>query len=314
MLGLARAVRSAVGAALADGEARRVLGESPGGDAQFDIDHVAEEAVWDYLTKHADIPLAVYTEDHVLRETASGARRVLVIDPIDGTRPASARLEMGMVSIASAPLGDGDPTLDDVDHALLLQIKNGEWMYAGDDVQGIESEGFPYSLPRLSCNEELASMFWSIEFNGHPMRLMASAYAHLVDASSNTGGVFLFSSASFSISRIITGQFDAYVDAGNRLMRDHPETEADFRRVGNGSVLHLFPYDIAAAVLLAERSGVVITDGYGKPLGSTKLLSIDTANQRSCIAAANPVLHQCLLESVHWDPTAMSSNAGREVR
>lgn len=63
---------------------------------------------------------------------------------------------------------------------------------------------------------------------------------------------------AFSISRIITGQMDAYVDIGNRVMRDHPETEADFRRVGHGSILHLFPYDIAASVYPARRAGVTI--------------------------------------------------------
>ncbi|MFG2582004.1 hypothetical protein [Streptomyces malaysiensis] len=93
---------------------------------------------------------------------------------------------------------------------------------------------------------------------------------------------------------------DAYVDIGNRLLRDRPETEADFRRVGHGSILHLFPYDIAASVFLAERAGVVITDAYGAPLGDTLLLEIDPGNQRSCIAACTPRLHEALISEIHW--------------
>jgi myo-inositol-1(or 4)-monophosphatase len=112
--------------------------------------------------------------------------------------------------------------------------------------------------------------------------------------------VYVFNSASFSISRIITGQMDAYVDIGNRLLRDRPDTEPDFRRVGHGSILHLFPYDIAASVFLAERAGVTITDAYGKPLHDTLLLDIGPLNQRSCVAACTPQLHAALIDSIRW--------------
>jgi myo-inositol-1(or 4)-monophosphatase len=73
-----------------------------------------------------------------------------------------------------------------------------------------------------------------------------------------------------------------------------------FKRVGNGHVLHLFPYDIAASVLLAEKAGVVITDAYGKPLGGTRLMDMSPMNQQSCIAASTPELHAALLENIHW--------------
>ena len=109
-----------------------------------------------------------------------------------------------------------------------------------------------------------------------------------------------FNSASFSISRIITGQLDAYVDIGNRIFRDHPNTEKDFRASGRGYILHLFPYDIAAAVYLAQKSGVIISDGYGNSLGTTELLNMDPMNQQSCIAACNSTLHQKLLSSINW--------------
>lgn len=300
MLGLAGAIRAELDAGRVVNQARRVLSDSPGGDAQFDIDEVAERVVWDYLRDHAGESLAVYTEDGGLRMTGPKPRHALVIDPIDGTRPASADLELATVSIAAAPMSE-DPTLSDVDHALLLELKSGNWMYTGADELGVVGEGYPRGLPNLAVTEDLATMFWSIEFNGHPMRLMTAAYAHLVDASANTGGVFVFNSASFSISRIITGQLDAYVDIGNRVLHDHPDTEPDFRRAGRGSILHLFPYDIAASVLLAERAGVVITDGYGKSLRDTRLFDLDPGNQQSCIAAATPRLHERILEAVSWN-------------
>jgi myo-inositol-1(or 4)-monophosphatase len=70
--------------------------------------------------------------------------------------------------------------------------------------------------------------------------------------------------------------------------------------VGHGSILHLFPYDIAASVYLAKRAGVVITDAYGESLDSTLLLDISPLNQRSCLAACTPELHIALLESIRW--------------
>ncbi|NYI07591.1 inositol monophosphatase family protein [Allostreptomyces psammosilenae] len=278
---------------------RYVDGTTLGGDAEFPVDVLAERATWDYLRERGET-VAVYTESEGLRVIGDDPRHLLVVDPIDGTRGAAADLEMACVSIAAARF-TASPTIGDIEYAILKEVKTGHWMYADADGTGIETGGYTGPpLPRLGTTEDPERMFWSLEFNGHPARLMIDAYGHLIDASANRGGVYVFNSASFSISRIITGQMDAYVDIGNRLLRDHPETEADFRRVGHGSVLHLFPYDIAASVYLAERAGVVITDAYGDSLHDTLLLDIGPANQRSCVAACTPKLHQALLSQIRW--------------
>jgi myo-inositol-1(or 4)-monophosphatase len=307
VLGTAAAVRQALREQR--GAQRTVHGDSPGGDAQFDIDKVAERAVWEHVWRHAPAPVAVYSEDEGLRTTGPQPEYVLVVDPIDGTRPASAGLEMGTVSVAVAPMGDGRPTVGDVVAALVLELKTGAWLYA-DDRGGLQATGYERPVPCLSGNTELSRMFWSLELNGHPMRLMCDAYGHLVDASANTGGVFVFNSASFSITRIVTGQLDAFVDVGNRILRDHPDTEAAFRRVGRGNVLHLFGYDIAASVYLAGRAGVVITDAYGEPLDPMPLLAPDPASQRSCVAASTPQLHRALLDSIHWSDIHRGDTTG----
>ncbi|MFI9075196.1 inositol monophosphatase family protein [Streptomyces sioyaensis] len=296
--GLAAHIRHVVRADRAGAGGRYVDGTTAGGDAEFPVDVLAEEAAWDYLVE-AGIPLAVYTESHGLRRIGAHPRHVLVIDPIDGTRGAAADMEPACVSIAAARYTDA-PTIGDIDRAMLMEIKTGHWMYADDSQPGIHSSGYPGRLPCPGTTTDLERMFWTLEFNGHPAQLMVGAYGHLIDASANRGGVYVVNSASYSISRIITGQMDAYVDIGNRLLRDHPETEAAFRTVGHGSILHLFPYDIAASVYLAERAGVVITDAYGESLHDTLLLDISAGNQRSCIAACTPELHQSLLSAIHW--------------
>lgn len=275
-----------------------VTGSALGGDAEFPIDVLAERATWDFVQEWPE-PVAVYTESFGLRVKGDHPDFVLVVDPIDGTRGAAANFEMATISIAAARYG-ASPTIGDVEFAMLKEVKSGAWLYCDAATPGIDSGGYDTPIPQLGSTVDLARMFWSLEFNGHPAELMVRSYGHLIDASANRGAVYVFNSASFSISRIITGQMDAYVDIGNRLLRDHPELESDFRRVGHGSILHLFPYDIAASVYLARRAGVVITDCYGASLDDTLLLEIGPMNQRSCLAACTAELHDALLREVRW--------------
>lgn len=296
--GLAKHVRAVIVKERGTVTGRYVGGKASGGDAEFPVDVLAERATREYL-QDSGRSIAVYTESEGLYVLGDRPSHVIVVDPIDGTRGAAADLEMATVSIAAARFTE-QPTIGDIESAILKEIKTGNWMYADAHGPSIESSGHPGTLPQLSSAVDPDRMFWSLEFNGHPARLVINAYGHLVDASSNRGAVYVFNSASFSISRIITGQMDAYVDIGNRLLRDHPETEAEFRRVGHGSVLHLFPYDIAASVFLAERAGVTITDAYGESLRDTLLLDVRLTNQRSCIAACTPELHAALMSTIRW--------------
>ncbi|MBK4205592.1 hypothetical protein EGI09_17135 [Bacillus subtilis] len=278
---------------------RLVNGYSPGGDAQFNIDAAAENAVLEYV-KSKEESVAFYTEDGGLKIFGDNPQYILIVDPIDGTRPAAAGLEMSCISIALAGYKP-DAKIKDIEFAFLLELKTGAYMYADVYSEGIYYEGYRGTLPNLSKVRDMKHMFWSLEFNGHPAHLMINAYGHLIDQSANNGGVFVFNSASYSISRIITGQMDAYVDIGNRLLKDDPALLKDFQDVGNGQVLHLFPYDIAASVFLAKKAGVVITDAYGKSLDDTLLTDLSYNNQQSCIAASTKELHQKLLDQIRWD-------------
>ncbi|ARV45657.1 hypothetical protein BCV50_11835 [Bacillus subtilis] len=278
---------------------RLVNGYSPGGDAQFNIDAAAENAVLEYVNSKEE-SVAFYTEDGGLKVFGDNPQYILIVDPIDGTRPAAAGLEMSCISIALAAYKP-DAKIKDIEFAFLLELKTGAYMYADVYSEGIYYEGYRGTLPNLSKVTDIKHMFWSLEFNGHPAYLMIDAYGHLIDQSANNGGVFVFNSASYSISRIITGQMDAYVDIGNRLLKDDPALLKDFQDVGNGQVLHLFPYDIAASVFLAKKAGVVITDAYGKALDDTLLTDLSYNNQQSCIAASTKELHQKLLDQIRWD-------------
>ncbi|RCX09079.1 myo-inositol-1(or 4)-monophosphatase [Anaerobacterium chartisolvens] len=282
---------------------RSVRGYSDAGDAQFNIDDMAEEAVMEYAASRS-LAMAIYTEDGGMKIIGEDPQYVLIVDPIDGTRPAAADLEMSCISIAAAPFSQ-DARIKDVRFAVLKELKSGAYMYADYRHDRIFHYGYRASIPNLSLNTSMRNMFWSIEFNGHPAGLMTQAYGNIIDYTANNGGVFIFNSASFSISRIITGQLDAHVDIGNRILKDNPSLMPAFQSVGNGKILHLFPYDIAASVFLAEKAGVVITDAYGNSLGDTLLLDLTYHNQQSCIAASTRELHQELINNINWSGIQM---------
>ena len=271
----------------------------PGREPLFALDELAEWAIRDFVESER-IPMAISMEGSKLEVFGDSPEHLLVVDPIDGTRPSTVNLEMACISIAAAPYRQG-VTLGDIEHAVMLELKSGAMMYASRAQRDIQSEGYPLQPPQVAETTTLEDMFWSFEPNGHPARYMMSAYGNIIDASAKTGGVFLFNSASFSISRIISGQLDAYVDVRNRLLRDKPMLEGEFRRVGNGNILHLFPYDIAASVLLAKKAGIIVTDAYGHSLDDTLLLDFSPMNQQSCIAACTHTLHNELLSSIQWD-------------
>ena len=268
------------------------------GDPQFGVDEVAERAVLDFAAAEKQ-PVALFTEAGGTQTIGRRPSHVIVVDPIDGSRGAAAGLECACISIAVAPYSQ-DSTLGDVCCALVAEWKRDGVLYADSASDAVVCSGYPGGASVLSQTDDLSRMFWSCEFNGHPAQLMVSAYGHLIDLSANTGGLFVLNSASFSLSRIVTGQLDAYLDIGNRLLRDHPDLEPQFRGVGGGHVLHLFPYDIAASVYIAKKAGATVSDAYGQPLDNTLLLDCDQSNQQSCVAAANHRLHARLLEAIVW--------------
>ena len=120
----------------------------------------------------------------------------------------------------------------------------------------------------------------------------------IIDASSLGGASFELGSVAFELTRIATGQLDAVIEPGPRLIEQVPGMLAEFERVGGGSVLNNSPYDIAAAALILEEAGAVISDAYGRPLGACPLLGSGHEFQMSVVAAGNPTLHRAILDAV----------------
>jgi myo-inositol-1(or 4)-monophosphatase len=270
---------------------RAAVAAGAGGDLTFAVDELAEESLQEFLAERAP-RVAFYSEDRGL-VAPPDAIDVLVVDPIDGTRPAMAGLESACVAVALAPLGDGAPTMADLQIGCVVEIKSGDWFLA-ERGAGLRSS----RRVVLSGETDISRMFWGYGFRGRPARPTVEVLGDLIDASSVGGGTFELGSQSFVMTRIATGQLDAVVEVGSRLIEDVPGMRNEFERVGRGEVLNNSPYDLAAAWLCLREAGGVVSDGWGEPLDHHRLLGSGHEFQMSSISACTATLHRALLERV----------------
>lgn len=290
VLDLATALREEVAPELGRHAGREHAGAGAGGDVTFAIDERAEAFMERFLAERAP-DVAFYSEDRGLVTPAGDAEWVLIVDPIDGTRPAMAGFEAACVSVALAPLGDGQPTLGDVTVGCVIEIKSGN-AFVAERGEGVEP------APALSSNTELSRMFWAYGLRGRPVRRIAEVLAEVIDSSSVGGGTFDLGSATYDMTRVVTGQLDAYIEPGARLIAEIPGMREEFERVGGGVVLNNSPYDLAAAVLICEEAGAVVSDAWGGPLAASPMLGSGAEYQLSCVAAATPELHARIVSEI----------------
>jgi myo-inositol-1(or 4)-monophosphatase len=286
---LAAALRERVLPELGSHDGRAHMGAGESGDVTFAIDEVAESFLERFVSERAP-EVAFYSEDRGLVAPGGEPEWVLVVDPVDGTRPAMAGFEAGCVSIAAARL-DGEPTMGDVTVGCIVEIKTGR-SFVAERGSGLDP------APALSQNRDLSRMFWAYGLRGRPARAMAEVLGELIDGSSVGGGTFDLGSATFDMTRVATGQLDAYVEPGPRLVADVPGMREQFERVGGGAILNNSPYDLAAAALCLNEAGAVVTDAYGERLDGRPLLGSGPEFQLSCITAANPELHAGIMERI----------------
>ena len=263
--------------------------KAAGGDVTFAIDARAEEHLTAWVAEHAP-GVAYFSEDQGLVGPPD-AEQVLVVDPVDGTRPALAGFEAACDSVALARMPD--PAMGDVEAGAIVEIKTGN-AFVAERGRGLRAD-VPVAL---SANTDVERMFWVYGLRGRPARVVVEVLAELLDASSTGGGAFDLGSATYDLTRIATGQLDAYVEPSPRIVEDVAGMRAAYERVGGGAVLNNTPYDLAAAVLCVEEAGAIVSDARGAPLHDRPLLGSDVAHQMSCVAACTPALHRDVLAEV----------------
>jgi fructose-1,6-bisphosphatase/inositol monophosphatase family enzyme len=182
----------------------------------------------------------------------------------------------------------------DVTLGCVVEIKSGE-RFVAERGAGIVDSSRPVAL---SSNVLVDRMFWAYGFRGRPVRPTVEVLGELIDASSVGGGTFELGSQAFAMTRLVTGQLDAVIEVGSRLIEDVPGMREEFELVGGGQVLNNSPYDLAAPWLCLREAGGFVTDGWGQPLDHCPLLGAGHEFQMSSISAANSSLHSQLVRAV----------------
>lgn len=275
-----------------------------GGDIVFGLDRIAEDELKKFMSR-VELPVAYFSEDKGLVSGSALPEFILVVDPVDGTRPAIAGLESACVSVALAPYYP-DVTIGDVIVGVIIEIKEGKAFMArkgkGLDVYDVRDKPLSYSL---STNTDIKSLFWAFELAGRPAEGVVKTLKKLINQSSLAGGCFVISSATYALTRILTGQLDAYIDPWERVYKESDYFRAKSRDFFDGRLLGLKCYDLAAAVIICREAGVTITDAFGKNLEPMPLLDTSEKNTKSCVAAASAKLHKKIIELL--DKTCPSS-------
>ncbi|MDD5448190.1 MAG: hypothetical protein PHO53_03385 [Actinomycetota bacterium] len=297
-MALCEEVRARVRPYLGLSSSKGISRKGASGDVTFQIDSLAEETVRQFLEPIGDI--AFYTEDEGL-VIKGKPRWLLLIDPIDGTRPAAAGLESCCVSIAAAPYdsgGEAELRIGDVEFGVVSEIKNDALYYASKGRGAVIKIEGTRKEPLLSSLTDPHKMFWTIGFRGRPAGPLVDVLGELIDLSSVDGGCFDLGSATFCIARVICGEMDTYVDVGQRMTDEVGEVRKKFLEIGHGSILNNYPYDLAAIALVASEAGAEISDAYGKPLDGYPLIPSGGKGQLSSVVSGNRALHKRILEYI----------------
>lgn len=292
---MAYQVREALTPYLHDKNIKMPLRVAHSGDTTFRIDAIAEEAL-EKAARDSKQKLAYYSEDRGLVNLAPDPEWLLIVDPIDGTRPLICGLEMGVVSIALCKFSH-NARFEDILAGVILEIHSGDLYYC-EKSSGVSIRSSKGRRISPSQTIELSRMFWSFDTVGRPSKWTFHYLANLIDLSGMEAGVFVFVNAAYSLLRIVTGQLDAHVEVAGRILQDYPESAADFMKVGSGRLMGSFAYDIAAAYLILNEAGCIITDAYGNDLGQAGLLSAGKKGILSFVAASNRELHKNILQNI----------------
>ncbi len=297
VIALTKHIRDTVRPHLGAWHGRQISGTANSGDATFAIDDIAEDAIVSFIEREK-LSIAYYSEDKGLLEFGTHPEGVVIIDPIDGTRPAVAGFESCVVSVAWAAYTP-HVTMGDVRYGCIAEIKGDNLFFAerghGAAWTGTDGQTLPL---RLLPIEDITSAPLSFEAVARPFEWLGVALAEIVNTASTRGGCFLFNSTAYSLTRLLTGQLAACLDIGARILQDYPQTRPRYVQLGRGTPIGLFTYDIAAAALIATEAGAIVTDAYGHSLDPTPLLDTGEANLKTILAASTPALHAALLREI----------------
>ena len=233
-------------------------------DVVTEVDYASEKLVLDAIRERYpdDGILAEESGHHRRRNREPFAARTWVVDPLDGTVNYANGLPYFCVSMA----------LVDADGPLLGVILDPQ----RDDLYAATHDG-PATLNgepvRASTKEQLSDYVVSLAVIGRgglgrERRITRSIRIHR-----------RMGSAALALAYVANGRFDAFVQNGG-----------------------LSPWDVAAAGLIAERSGAIVTDLAGGPWWNPRI-----RGPRANVVAAPPAQHGPLLDVLRAQRTTVQT-------
>lgn len=224
-------------------------------DVVTDADYASERIAIDAIKARypGDAILAEESGEHagVLRDDGSHNGRTWVIDPLDGTVNYANGIPYYCVSIGLV--------VDDVPTVGVVLDPARDDLYAATMDGPATLGGEPITT---SAKETLSDYVVSLAVIGRGGLARERKIAPLIRIHRRMG------SAALSLAYVANGRFDAYIQNGGLSL-----------------------WDVAAAGLIAQRAGAVVTDLAGGPWWNPKL-----RGPRTSVVAAPPAQHAALLE------------------
>jgi myo-inositol-1(or 4)-monophosphatase len=226
-------------------------------DVVTEVDHLSENLILDAI--RAEFPrdgiLAEESGEHAAVKAPSGRRndRVWVIDPVDGTINYANGIPFFCVSIAL--LVGGHPSVGVIHDPTRLET------FSATIDGSARLDGRPVAP---SDKEKLSDFVISMALSGRSASSRANAVRKAIRVPRSMG------SAALALAYVANGRFDAMVQQGG-----------------------LSPWDVAAAGLVAERAGAMVSDMQGGPW-------FDAARgpKQIGVLAAPPAHHRTLLDLI----------------
>jgi myo-inositol-1(or 4)-monophosphatase len=246
----AREVHGVVRASLAGG-GWVPLGRGAGGDVTLAVDRDAEEAVL-RVCRDSGMGFTILFEEAGLVDV-NGGGMYLVVDALDGSRNAVRRIGSYCTSLAASPT----PRFEDVSVGVVLEHTSGRMFHAVRGGGAFEGE----EALRIVKHSSLGEAIIGVDFCG----VGEDDVARLAPLVARAKGVRHLGANAFEISLVAAGGLDAHVDIRGRI-----------RAV-----------DIAAACIIVQEAGGVVTDHRGHPITG----GLDVHSRFTVIAASGPALH-----------------------
>ncbi len=205
-------------------------------DVVTEADHLSEALILDAIrARHpGDAILAEETGEHraVTGEApTSGRGRVWIVDPLDGTVNYANGIPFFCVSIGLVE--DGRPAV-----GVIHDPTRGETFAASMDGPAVLSGALGHGgrAIRVADKERLSDFVISMSLNGRSAATRSRSVRKVIRMSRNMG------SAALALAYVANGRFDAFIQQGGLSL-----------------------WDVAAAGLIAEQGGAIVTSMDGGP-------------------------------------------------